>query len=308
MRKLSSKHATIKKDTVMMSDKKIHIDTSLVHRLIAEQFPQWKDLTITAVEPGGWDNKTFRLGDSMLIRLPSAECYADKVTKEQEWLPKLAPHLSLPIPKPLSMGHPTDEYPWNWSIYQWIEGETVSPEHINDLCEFATSLALFLTDLHKIDTTNGIPAGAQNFHRGGLLKVYDEQTRTTISAIHDKKYADGLTAVWNAALASIWNKPPVWVHGDVAVGNLLVDKGKLCAVIDFGGMGIGDPACDLVMAWTFFDTESRDAFKQSLQLDNDTWARARGWTLWKALCAPAPGTEAKSAHIISEVIADHKIS
>jgi aminoglycoside phosphotransferase (APT) family kinase protein len=298
----------------MLNTSKVQIDTTLVQKLIASQFPQWANLPIKRVEHGGWDNRTFHLGEHMSIRLPSAACYAEKVKKEQYWLLKLAPHLPLPIPKPLAMGQPSNEYPWHWSIYQWIDGETASIERIDDLSQFAADLANFLIALQQIDTTGGLEAGPHNFYRGGPLKTYDAETCQAIAALGNNIDTATVTAIWEEALASSWHRPSVWVHGDVAVGNLLVNNGKLAAVIDFGGLGIGDPACDLVLAWTLFKGESREAFRTTLQLDAATWARARGWALWKALivCAELPGTNPlfveHSWLIIDEILHEYQKS
>ena len=296
----------------MRDTNKLNIDVALVHRLIAVQFPQWVDLTIKPVEFSGWDNRTFHLGKHMSVRLPSAEKYSAKVEIEQRWLPKFAPLLPVQIPTPLAMGKPSAEYPWQWSVYQWIEGETASLDRINDLPQFATKLGEFLVALQKIDGTGGPLAGAHNFYRGGNLATYDTETRQSIAALTDKIDTNIVTGIWNEALDSKWQQPPVWVHGDVAVGNLLVNNGQLNAVIDFGGLGVGDPACDLVMTWTFFKGESRDAFRTAINLDANTWARARGWALWKALivCAELPGTNTreieKSWLVLKEVLVDYK--
>jgi len=294
------------------STDKIHIDVSLVRRLIATQFPQWGDLPIKPVKFGGWDNRTFHLGEQMLVRLPSAACYSPQVEKEHLWLPKLAPLLPLPIPVPLAMGKPAEGYPWHWSIYRWLDGETASIERIADLREFATALAEFLVALQRIDTTGGPMAGPHNFYRGGPLATYDAETRKAIVILGDKIDADLATTAWNAALASTWQGSPVWVHGDIGISNLLVEKGELNAVIDFGSLGVGDPACDLVIAWEWLKGESRDAFHAALPLDNATWTRGRGWALWKALIVYAhlPGTNPleieNSKRILDEVLADHK--
>ena len=263
------------------------IDEALVSQLISAQFPEWANLDIQRVEPGGWDNRTFRLGHDLLVRMPSAAVYALKVEKEQEWLPKLAPHLPLPIPQPLAMGQPGCGYPWCWSIYRWIDGETAAVGAISDPSIFASDLAAFLKALQRIDTTGGLAAGAHNFYRGGSLKVYDTETRQAIDLLQDHIDVVAVTAIWEAALASVWDKKPVWVHGDVSVGNLLVQNGQLSGVIDFGGLGVGDPACDLVMAWTFFTGEARIALQKASGLDAATWTRARGWALWKALIVAA---------------------
>lgn len=281
------------------------VNVDLAQELIHTQFPQWAALPIKPVAQGGWDNRTFHLGEEMTIRLPSDEDYAAQVKKEQYWLPRLAPALPLPIPTPVAMGNPGKNYPWHWSIYRWLKGDTASVERIQDLSQFAITLAEFLLALQDCDTTEGPIAGPHNFFRGGALSTYDEETRQAIAAYQDKATAKTMTAVWETALASDWQNPPLWIHGDVAVGNLLVQNGKLCAVIDFGQLAIGDPACDLVIAWTFFTGESREVFKATMSLDEDTWARARGWTLWKALIAPLPGTGNKSQQVIEAILADH---
>ncbi|MBA3426819.1 MAG: aminoglycoside phosphotransferase family protein [Rubrobacter sp.] len=291
---------------------RIDIDVSLVRRLIATQFPQWADLPIEPVEVGGWDNKTFHLGAHMTVRLPSAASYAQQVEKEHRWLPKLAPLLPLPIPVPLAKGTPAEGYPWQWSVYRWLEGETATVERIADLRQFATTLAHFLTALYRINPADGPPPGQHNFFRGGPLRVYDGETRQALIALEGEIDTEAANAVWEAALAATWHGSPVWFHGDIAWENLLVEDGRLSAVIDFGTSGVGDPSCDLAIAWTLFEGESRDAFRTAIQLDEATWARGRGWTLWKALITLAGhvdnnSLEAEEARrVIDEVLADHR--
>jgi aminoglycoside phosphotransferase (APT) family kinase protein len=290
------------------------IDVALVERLISAQLPQWADLPITPAVPQGWDNKTFRLGAQMSVRLPSAAPYASQVEKEHRWLPELAPHLPLPIPVPLAKGVPAEGYPFNWSVYRWLEGETASTERVDDLIEFATTLADFLAALQRIDPAGGPPPGRHNFFRGGPLTVYDAETRQAIAALNGRIDTDAATAVWEAALAATWHSPPVWIHGDVAAGNLLVEEGRLSAVIDFGTSGVGDPSCDLAIAWTLFGGESRDAFRAVLHVDDATWARGRGWVLWKCLITleghidTNPQEAAKIRREIDDIIADHEHS
>lgn len=296
-----------------MTKKHVVIDASLVRRLIASQFPQWKELSIDPVATSGWDNRTFHLGKDKSVRLPSAAEYELQVEKEHQWLPKLAPKLPLPIPVPIAMGRPEYGYPWKWSIYRWLDGETVTSAGIADLTGLATDLAGFLTTLHKIDATGGPPAGLHSFYRGGSLSVYDSETRRSIASLKDKIYVTAATEVWESALLTSWKNPPVWVHGDISAGNLLVHNGKLSAVIDFGQLAVGDPACDLAINWTLFHGKSRKAFKKALPLDKGTWARARGWTLWKALVVAAGFTNPNNTessqcwHIIDEVLADHEL-
>lgn len=288
------------------------IDEMLVRGLVNAQFPHWSHLPIRPVAQGGWNNKTFHLGNHMLVRLPSAADYAAQVEKEQRWLPILAPLLPLPIPTPLALGAPANGYPWKWLIYEWIDGEVALPERIIDLCDFATRLAQFLVALQGIDTADGPRPGLHNFYRGGPLLTYDAQTRQAMAMLKDKIDVDAATEIWNAALTATWHGKPVWVHGDVSLGNLLVREGRLSAVIDFGILGVGDPACDLAIAWTLFQGDSRETFRAMLQLDTNTWARGRGWTLWKALILAAGLTNSNAIEaenpwrIIDEVIADHR--
>lgn len=293
------------------------IDTALVKRLSAEQFPQWAELPVTPVEFDGWDNRTFHLGHDMTVRLPSGIGYALQVEKEHRWLPVLAPQLPLPIPVPLALGRPALGYQHDWSVYRWIDGETARPDRIDDLARFATALGEFLTALQQIDPTDGPAAGPHNSYRGGPLTTYDGETRAAIVALGDRIDGPAATEVWETALATTWTGSPVWVHGDVSEGNLLIRDGRLSAVIDFGTSGVGDPACDLVIAWTLFSNASRRAFTQALAADPGTWARGRAWALWKALIGLAgqpdsdhldtdPSGAATNRHVIDEVIVDHQ--
>ena len=259
------------------------IDAQLARRLVSGQFPQWAHLPVRAVTDSGWDNRTFHLGEAMIVRLPSGPGYAAQVEKEQRWLPWLASQLPLPIPTPVAMGEPADGYPWRWSVYRWIEGETAKRDRIADPGQFAADLAGFLQALYAIDASDGPPAGAHSYWRGGPLSTWDSQTREALAALRGRIDTASALRAWEAALATEWERPPVWVHGDVARGNLLVREGGLSAVIDFGCSAVGDPACDLVVAWTLLDRESRETFRAALALDEGTWMRGHGWALWKAL-------------------------
>ena len=262
---------------------KADINVSLVRRLVGAQFPQWADLDIRPVEIDGHDNRTFHLGDEISVRLPSHKRYSKHVITEYEWLPKLARGLPLPIPEPIGKGKPTQEYPWPWLVNKWLPGENASTEIISDLSDFAKDLANFLNALQAIDATNAALPGQDNFFRGGELSVYDIETRECIGVLRNVIDARVATLTWESALKATWDRPPVWIHGDVAVGNLLVRDGQLCAVIDFGQVAAGDPACDTTIAWTLFSGSSRETFKTKLNVDEATWARGRGWGLWKAL-------------------------
>jgi aminoglycoside phosphotransferase (APT) family kinase protein len=287
----------------------LDIDVDLVCRLVAAQFPEWSHLTIAPVTAGGWDHRTFRLGHHMTVRLPSAEAYAAQVEKEQQWLPRLAPLLPLAIPTPLARGRPSNEFPWHWSIYRWIAGETASIANISNMTDFAVQLGRFLNRLQQVDTWGGPRPGPHNFYRGGWLGVYDQETRQAISDLDGQIDRVWATRVWEAALAAPSNDPAVWIHGDVEPTNLLVNEGQLSAVIDFGLCGVGDPACDLVMAWTFFSGKGRDTFRANLLADDGTWLRARGWALWKGLIqlaetSPVNSAKRQAARQVVETIRD----
>ncbi len=244
------------------------IDAALVERLVAAQFPQWAGLPVRPVEVDGWDNRTYRLGDDLAVRLPSHPAYAAAVAKEQEWLPRLAPYLPVPVPVPVGRGRPGCGYPLPWTVNRWLPGATADRDGPADLDAFAADLAAFLVALRAVDAGGGPRAGDHSFHRGGDLAVYDEETRSCLSLLADRPWAEAAREVWDAALDSRWTAAPVWCHGDVATGNLLVRDGRLAAVIDFGSSAVGDPACDLVVAWTFLPDHPREVFRAAVGLDD----------------------------------------
>jgi aminoglycoside phosphotransferase (APT) family kinase protein len=259
------------------------IDTDLARRLVDSQFPQWADLPITRVDLDGWDNRTFRLGSELSIRLPTGDWYAKQVDKEQRWLPLLAPQLPLPIPAPVAMGAPGCGFPHRWSVYRWLDGEPAASAPIADLSDFAAALAAFLNALARIDATGGPEPGEHNWYRGAPLSTYARETEEALEALGDEVPGERVRRAFDDALATRWERDPVWFHGDVAVGNLLVGDGRLAAVLDFGTSGVGDPACDVVIAWTLLTGASRARFRADYDVDAATWSRGRGWALWKAL-------------------------
>jgi aminoglycoside phosphotransferase (APT) family kinase protein len=296
------------------------ITAEVAARLVAGQFPQWAGLPVVPVGLNGWDNTTFRLGGELSVRLPSGEDYVAQVSKEHRWLPVLAGQLPLLIPEPVALGRPAAGFPRPWSVYRWIEGEPACLGQVVDLAAFAGDLAEFLAALHAIEASGGPPPGRHSAFRGGPLTAWDEQTRAAIHLLGEDIDARAALHAWETALASPWRQPPVWVHGDVTASNLLLSGGALHAVIDFGCAAVGDPACDLVMAWTFFSGQAAAAFRRGLAFDEATWARARGWALWKALitlggekrggdsgqaAARRFGWRYSPRQIIGRVIADH---
>lgn len=301
-----------------MAAGKMHVDevdtdAALVGRLLAAQFPQWADLPITLVDSAGTDNALYRLGEEMVVRLPRIHWAVDQVDKEYQWLPRLAPHLPLAIPVPLAKGHPGAGYPWPWSVYRWLDGEPATLERLADPHQAALDLAHFIAALRQIDTTGGPSPAPHPLARGKPLTLRDRDTRAAIASLRGTLDADAVTAVWAAALAApAWDGPPVWLHGDLQAGNLLAVQGRLRAVIDFGCLGVGDPACDVMAAWLYLSAATRAVFRAALQVDEATWARGRGWALSVGLIAlpyyhhtnPVLARVARRA--IEEVLADPK--
>lgn len=281
----------------------IQISTEMVVRLISEQFPQWAGLDIRPVSRSGHDNRTFHLGNKMTIRLPSGKAYVPQIEKEAKWLPYLSEYLTIAISHPIAQGRATCYYPFPWSVNQYIEGEPLLGIQSPDRLRIAGELSSFLQELQGIPTKDGPAAGAHNFFRGAGPAVYSEEVEGALQKLGSILPADRLRRIWAQAVASQWEQAPVWLHGDIAPGNLLIKDGGLCGVIDFGIMGIGDPACDYAMAWTFFDDQSRRVFLQGI--DGDTVNRAKGWALWKALLtyhAPDPIVSSNAHDTIHAVL------
>lgn len=288
----------------------------VVSRLLAAQFPQWADLPPRRVDPDGWDNVTYRLGDSLSVRLPSADCYAAQVEKEHRWSPLLAPRLPFAIPQPVARGVPSADFPMPWSVYRWLDGDVATVDRISDLSVFASDVARFLAALRDVDPVGGPRPGLHSWFRGGPLSTLDGPTRRVVAALDGTIDRTAVSAVWDGALDATTEGPDTWVHGDVTGSNLLVVDGHLSAVIDFGCCAVGDPACDVAIAWTLFHGESRRAFRAAIGVDDATWERGRGWALWKALIdVPAEldgeteawrrmGWRVSALGVVAEVLAD----
>ena len=290
---------------------RITVYAEQVRRLVEQQFPQWAGLPVQPVANGGWDNWTFHLGAGMLVRLPSGSEYALAVDKEHRWLPALARQLPLPIPVPLAKGEPGAAYPYSWSIYQCLGGEQASADRIADPVRFAVDLAGFLTALRSIDPADGPRPGKHNWFRGGTLRTYDGQAQNALAELDGHVDVDLAREIWKSALDARWDGVESWFHGDVAEGNLLLNGGQLAAVIDFGTCGVGDPACDLAIAWTLLTAEGRQAFRERLSAGEAAWTRGRGWALWKTLttCAYTVGNDdeeaASARHALGEIFAEY---
>jgi len=283
-----------------MHSDEVETDVDLVGRLIATQFPQWADLPIERVRFFGTDNALYRLGDDMVARLPRRERTARTLAKERDWLPRLGPQLPLAVPVPLADGMPAEGYPFEWSVYSWLEGESGAIERV-DPTRLVADLAQFVTALERIDPAGGPPPGEHNFFRGAPLATRDDSTRRSIAILSDSIDVAAVDSAWGSALrAPVWDRPPVWVHGDLDARNLLVEEGRLSGVIDWGGLGVGDPACDVMVAWKVFSAEDCESFRGALSIDEATWARARGWVLSQALNALSYYTEETNPVLVGE--------
>ncbi|WP_033298457.1 aminoglycoside phosphotransferase APH(3') [Psychromonas ossibalaenae] len=288
------------------------IDTTLVKKLVDKQFPQWSSEGISPVEKSGWDNRTFHLGKNMLVRLPSSDDYVSQVEKEQRWLPELAKVASLPIPRPVAKGISSTDFPRPWSVYEWIEGETILNKCPKDLDSIAYDLAEFLNSLDKADTEGAPLAGKHNFYRGCSLNNYEKDIYKSLEVLKNEIDTETVIAVWDKASEHEWSQPSVWFHGDMSLGNILVKDGKLSAIIDFGCSAVGDPACDLAIAWTLFEGNSRRIFEEKRNVDAYTWNRGRGWALWKALIIWSgidsnQSDRNKVEQIVREIVIDHQL-
>jgi aminoglycoside phosphotransferase (APT) family kinase protein len=286
-----------------MHSDEFKIDVSLVARLIESQFPAWASLPIEPVTSTGTDNAMYRLGDDMAVRLPRIPSAVRQVDLEWSWLPRLAPLLPVAIPSPLGRGRPAEGYLWPWSVYSWLEGGNPNHDRLSEPGLLVADLAGFVAALHRIDPTGG-PAAA----RGVPLAMQDRSTRAAIEELHGVIDTDAATAAWEAALeVPEWHGSPVWIHGDISPGNVLLAHGRLAAVIDFGCLGVGDPACDLIVAWNLLPEHARTAFRAGTGVDAATWARGRGWALSVALLQlpyyrdTNPGLAANALHVIHEI-------
>jgi aminoglycoside phosphotransferase (APT) family kinase protein len=260
----------------------LETDKTLVRRLLVAQFPQWAELPVQALSAGGTDNAIYRLGAELSVRLPRRRgASAGWLDKEFEWLHKLAPLLPFSIPTPLARGVPGEGYPNEWAVYDWLDGDDAASAHL-DLRGAAVDLAELLTALRRIDPAGGPTPGG----RGGPLGPRDEATRAGIAALGGAIDAAAVTAAWDEALAAPdWDRPPVWIHGDLDARNLLVQDGRITGVVDWGAACVGDPACDVKVAWAVLDAETRPIFRERLRIDDATWARGRGWALSQAMIA-----------------------
>jgi aminoglycoside phosphotransferase (APT) family kinase protein len=208
---------------------------------------------------------------------------------------------------------PDRDYPAHWTVNRWLPGKDAAASGVTPTTEMASDLARFLAALQSVDAQDAPPPSADNFFRGGSLTVYDAEVHDCLGALADVIDSEPIVNVWEQAIASRKNRSPVWIHGDIAPSNLLIDDHRrLSAVIDFGQLAAGDPACDLTIAWTFFSGAARRVFREQVGSDAETWVRARGWALWKALLELRAHlrddnrVSAEAAQVIAAVLSDDR--
>ncbi|WP_313357250.1 aminoglycoside phosphotransferase family protein [Microbacterium sp.] len=281
------------------------IDADLIRGLLREQFPAWAELPVHPVVHAGNDHRMFRLGRELVVRLPAAVAYVPQVRKEQQWLPRLRRQLTLQIPEVVGRGDPSDAFPAPWSVYDWIDGRRPEPALLGEDEAAATALGDFLSVLQDIDSAGGPVPGSHSAGRGAPVEQWDDQVSERLGLLPARQ-RDRAAGVWRDATTSPHEAAAVWLHGDVAIGNLLVDaQHSLRAVLDFGCSAVGDPACDTVIFWTQFRAKARQAFRRSLRLDDATWARGAGWALWKGLIMltnAAPGQSEFARRVLHELL------
>lgn len=264
----------------------VSVDEATAEGLLADQCP---DLAALPLRPAGHgtDNVMWRLGDDLLLRLPRTPDTARDVAKEQAWLPRLAPQLPLEVPVPVFQGAPGRGYPFPWSVYRWIQGESADVARVAESASLGRELAGFVRALHGIDLMGARRANALAWYRGDLLASMRETAADGLAQCRALPDLDldlvAVGAVWADALAAPEpDLPHVWMHADLKPSNLIVRDGRLAAVIDFGGLSIGNPTCEHAAVWEL-SADARDAYRDELELDDDTWRRVRGWALVPAL-------------------------
>lgn len=291
-----------------MHQNEIDINTVIARQLLVNQFPNWADLCLQILCNEGTDNVMYKLGHDKVLRLPRTVRSARNIDKERLWLPKLAPILPISIPEILYNGRPESNYPLPWLIFRWLEGQNPNTENMVDHHQAAVDLGNFVVEMRNIS-----PINSPNSKRGLPLNTRDAETRAAITSLTDFYDTSLLTTMWESALAvPLWSGSPVWIHGDLHPGNLLTQKHRITSVVDFGSAGVGDPACDMMVAWTLLTSDTRRIFHSIVQPDCATWERGRGWALTFGIVAypyyrisnPAFASIAKKA--IDQVIADYK--
>ncbi|UUV31593.1 aminoglycoside phosphotransferase family protein [Amycolatopsis roodepoortensis] len=297
---------------VKMHADEADIDAGLVRSLVRAQFPQWAGLPVRRSASGGTVNAIYRLGERLSVRLPLTQGGVEDLRRELRWLPRLAPLLPVAVPEAVAVGEATREYPWPWAVYRWIDGEPAIEGRLAGPERVARDLAAFVLAMREVDLPGGPVA-----HRGGPLAEIDREVRAAMEKLRgtgESFDAEAAMAAWDHALAVPgWSGPPCWVHSDLMPSNLLVADGGLAAVLDFGTVGVGDPASDLIPAWNLLTPPARETFRGEAGVDADTWSRGRGWALGMAIVqlpyyrATNPVISANARFVVRQVLADFSL-
>ena len=287
-----------------MHDDELAIDAALVRRLLAQQLPDLAGRPLRLVGRGTV-NAMYRLGDDLAVRLPRTAAWSGDLERERVWLPRLGERISLRVPEPVAEGRPTEEYPLPWAVYRWVDGDQYDDGLVDDEMAAADDLARFVRELRAGPVDGAPPTGRRP------LAELDAATRAAIVDAGDLLDTSAVLAAWDRALeAPVFSGGKVWIHTDLLRPNLLVRDGRLAAVIDFGAVGVGDPAADIIPAWTVFGAGGRGRYREALDVDDATWERSRGYALTQAaLIVPYyretnPAFTASALRTIGEVLAD----
>jgi aminoglycoside phosphotransferase (APT) family kinase protein len=304
-----------------MHDDEVETDVALVGRLLAAQFPHWADLPVSAVDSAGTDNAMYRLGDELAVRLPRIAWAVGPVQREYQWLPRLAPSLPVEVPLPLALGAPGEGYAWPWTVCRWVPGVHPSVGLGGDTGSMsadtgagaagerrlARDLAAFVRAMRDLD-----PAEAPTTAWPRPLRDEDAFARTNADLLADElgPSHEVVLELWQEAITAPGPESRQWIHGDLSPGNVLMRDGRLAAVLDFGAMGLGDPASDHRIAWNLLTPDARAVFRAEVGADDETWARSRGWALLQALAqlpyyaARNPPLAANARRVIAELVAE----
>ncbi len=253
----------------------VEVDDDTVRSLLAAQCPAWAGRALSRVPDSGTDNAIYRLGDELGVRLPRIHWAVDQVEKEWRWLGRLAPYLPAPVPVPLLKGDPGHGYPYPWLVYPWVNGTSLDKGTVGSLDRIVLDVAAFVVALREAPVDGGPPPR----RRGRPMAPLDREVRWAVGKLDGLVDTGRALRVWEAALeAGPWTEAPVWVHGDLLPGNIVVRDGRLRGVIDWSGAGVGDPACDAMLGWSL-PPVARGTYREAAGFDDATWARARGWVV-----------------------------
>lgn len=255
------------------------VDAALVSQLIGDQCPEHAGARLSPLPNAGTAHALFRLGTDFLVRLPLKPEASLQCQKEHRWLDRIAAAVPTPVPVPIHKGSPTTQYPSHWSILPWFNGTALWDVPSLNNADLASDVARFISALSSTATVGGPAPGSHNFGRGVDLCERDRRTRAALGRCDGLVPVEQLEKLWSLALRAKPSHRPVWIHGDLHGGNMIIHEGKLAAIIDFGGLAVGDPACDLAFAWYVLDRQGRDRFRNQLIRDDAEWLRAKGWAL-----------------------------